>query len=360
MRALTIQEHGFLDRVTFRDDLPEPELSDAGDVRIRVSAASLNHLDLFVVAGLPRLKQPMPWILGSDAVGIVDMVGPQVTTVRVGDRVVVNPGVGCGVCAYCQGGEHPLCLRFAVLGEHRPGSFAECVVVPATHVRAIPASIPDGLAAAFPLASLTAWRMMVTRAQVTAADLVLIQGIGSPVAIAALQIAKARGATVWVTSSSDEKLARARALGADDGMNYRDVDVASEVRSRTGKRGADVVVDNSGKESWASSLGALGRRGRLVTCGATTGPMVETDVRRLFWNQWTIMGSTMSSEAEFHAVMDEFIAGRLTMPVDSVVPIERGREAFERVASGKHFGKVVIQVALTGRGKGAGERGGAG
>jgi len=296
------------------------------------------------VAGLPGLKITMPWILGSDAVGVVEQVGPQVSSVTVGDRVVVNPGVGCGVCEYCRAGEQPLCLRFAVLGEHRPGSFAEFVVVPATHVRTIPASIGDDLAAAFPLSSLTAWRMMVTRAKVTASDLVLIQGIGSPVAIAALQIAKARGATVWVTSSSDEKLARAKALGADDGMNYREVDIAHEVRARTGKRGADVVVDNSGKESWASSLGALGRRGRLVTCGATTGPMVETDVRRLFWNQWTIMGSTMSTEAEFHAVMDEFVRGRLTMPVDSVIPLERGRDAFERVASGTHFGKVVIKV----------------
>ena len=344
MRALTIDEHGFLDRVTFRDDLPDPDLSDAGDVRIRVRAASLNHLDLFVVAGLPGLRITPRWILGSDAVGIVDQVGPSVTNVSVGQRVVVNPGVGCGVCEYCRDGEQPLCIRFAVLGEHRAGSFADFVVVPATHVRAIPATIPDDVAAAFPLSSLTAWRMIVTRAQVTAKDLVLIQGIGSPVAIAALQIAKSRGATVWVTSSSDDKLARARALGADDVMNYRSVDVAHEVRARTGKRGADVVVDNSGKESWASSLGALGRRGRLVTCGATTGPMVETDVRRLFWNQWTIMGSTMSTEAEFHAVIDEFIAGRLTMPVDSVIPIERGREAFERVASGKQFGKVVISL----------------
>jgi len=344
MRALTISEHGFLDRVTFRDDLPEPELSDAGDVRIRVAASSLNHLDLFVVSGLPGLKITAPWILGSDAVGIVDLVGPQVAGVKVGDRVVVNPGVGCGVCEYCKDGEQPLCIRFAVLGEHRAGSFADKVVVPATHVRTIPASIPADVAGAFPLSSLTAWRMLVTRAQVTEKDLVLIQGIGSPVAIAALQIAKARGATVWVTSSSDEKLARARALGADDGLNYRKVDVAQEVRARTKKRGVTVVVDNSGTESWASSLGALGRRGRLVTCGGTTGPMVETDVRRLFWNQWTIMGSTMSSEAEFHAVMDEFIAGRLTMPVDSVFPIERGREAFERVASGKHFGKVVISL----------------
>jgi len=348
MRALTIDEHGFLDRVTFRDDVPEPVLTDAGDVRVRVRAASLNHLDLFVVAGLPGISITPPWILGSDAVGIVDAVGTAVRNVAVGARVAINPGIGCGACEYCREGEHPLCVRFAVLGEHRPGTFADYVVVPATHVREIPATIPDELAAAFPLAGLTAWRMLVSRAKVRAGELVLIQGIGSPVAIAALQVAKARGATVWVTSSSDEKLARARALGADDGLNYRTQDVAREVRARTGKRGADIVVDNSGKESWASSLGALGRRGRLVTCGATTGPVVETDVRRMFWNQWTLMGTTMSSESEFHAVMDEFVAGRITMPVDSVIPIERGREAFERMAGGEHFGKVVIRVSEEG------------
>jgi NADPH:quinone reductase-like Zn-dependent oxidoreductase len=187
--------------------------------------------------------------------------------------------------------------------------------------------------------------MVVTRADVRAGELVLVQGIGSPVALAALQIARARGATVWVTSSSDEKLAKARALGAAETFNYRTEDIGREVRARTGKRGADVVIDNGGKESWAGSLGALGRRGRLVTCGATTGPMVETDLRRMFWNQWTLMGSTMGSEAEFDSVVDELIAGRLTMPVDSVFPLERGREAFERVASGQQFGKVVITVA---------------
>ena len=344
MHALTIDEHGYLDRVTYRDDLPEPVVAHDGDVRVRVHAASLNHLDLFVVAGLPGLTITPPWILGSDAVGLVDSVGSAVRHVAVGERVVINPGIGCGACDFCREGQHPHCVSFAILGEHRAGTFADFVVVPGTHVRAIPPTIPDDVAAAFPLASLTAWRMLVTRAQVTARDLVLIQGIGSPVAIAALQIAKARGATVWVTSSSDEKLDRARALGADDGFNYRTQDVAREVRARTGKRGVDVVVDNAGKESWHSSLGALGRRGRLVTCGATTGPVVETDVRRLFWNQWTIMGSTMSSESEFHAVMDEFVAGRLTMPVDSVIPLERGRDAFTRVASGKQFGKVVIRV----------------
>ncbi len=347
MRALTIDEHGTLDRLRVRDDLPVPAISAPGDVRVRVHAASLNHLDLFVVGGLPGLAITPPWILGSDAVGVVDDIGPAVRSVANGTRVVLNPGIGCGTCEYCRDGEAPLCRRFAVLGEHRPGSFADYVVVPATHVREVPASIPDDVAAAFPLAGLTAWRMVVGKARVGPGDRVLVQGIGSAVSIAALQIARLRGAEVWVTSSSDEKLARARSLGASETINYRTQDVAKEVRARTGKRGVDVVIDSAGRASWPGSLGALGRRGRLVACGGTTGPIVEVDVRRLFWNQWTLMGSTMSNEAEFTAVMDEFVAGRLTMPVDSAFPLVRGREAFERLASGRQFGKVVLTMRDT-------------
>jgi NADPH:quinone reductase-like Zn-dependent oxidoreductase len=344
MRALTIGGHGGFDRIEFRTDVPVPVIDSPRDVRVRVHASSLNHLDLFVVAGLPRVTITAPWVLGSDAVGVVESVGAEVTTVSVGTRVVINPGIGCGDCEYCRDGAHPLCVKFMVLGEHRTGSFCDFVVVPATHVMPIPDSIPDDVAAAYPLAALTAWRMMVTRAQVDASDLVLIQGIGSAVAIAGLQIAKNRGAQVWVTSSSDDKLAKARALGADETFNYRTQDVAKEVRARTGKRGATLVMDNSGTAGWKSSLGALGRRGRLVTCGATTGHSVETDLRRLFWNQWTIMGSTMGSEQEFAAIVAELIAGRLTMAVDSVFPLEGGRKAFERVASGSHFGKVVLRI----------------
>jgi NADPH:quinone reductase-like Zn-dependent oxidoreductase len=344
MRGLTINAHGGLDQLRVRDDLPVPSVSP-GEVRVRVAAASLNHLDLFVVHGLPGITITPPWILGSDAAGTVDAVGAGVTGVHVGARVAINPGVGCGTCEYCRSGDQPLCLRFAVLGEHRPGSFAEYVIVPQTHVYDVPASIPDDVAAAFPLAGLTAWRMVVSRAQVRPGDRVLVQGIGSPVSLAALQIARLRGAEVWVTSSSDAKLEKARALGAAETINYRTQDVAKEVRARTGKRGVDVVIDSAGRESWPGSLGALGRRGRLVTCGGTTGPIVETDVRKLFWNQWTLMGSTMSSETEFRDVMAEFVAGRLTMPVDGVYPLERGREAFERVERGAQFGKVVIRVA---------------
>ena len=215
---------------------------------------------------------------------------------RVGRPVVLNPGVSDRTCEYCRTGDNPLCLKYAILGEHRPGTLADFVVVPAANVLSIPASVSFSTAAAFPLATLTAWRMVVTRAKVGATDQVLIRGIGGGVALASLQIAKSLGARVWVTSGSDVKLERARALGADELLNHRTQDVAKEVRARTGKRGVDVVIDCVGEATWASSLGSLGKRGRLVTCGGTSGPMLQTDVRRLFWNQWTIMGSTMGSD----------------------------------------------------------------
>jgi NADPH:quinone reductase-like Zn-dependent oxidoreductase len=344
LQALTIAAHGGLDRIEFRTDIAPPPLAAGTDVRVRVDAAALNHLDLFVIAGLPGVTITPPWVLGADAVGHVTEIGAHVTTVAVGDRVVVNPGISCRRCEFCLAGEQSLCVRFGLLGEHLPGSFAEELVVPATNVRTIPAGVSDAQAAAFTLATLTAWRMVVTRAAVQPGEQVLIQGIGGGVALAALQIAKARGAHVWVSSSSETKLARATALGADETLNYATTDIAREIRSRTGKRGVDVVIDSGGTASWASSLGALSKRGRLVTCGASTGPVVETDLRKLFWNQWSLMGSTMGNDAEFDAIVGELAAGRLLPPVDAVFPLAEGRAAFAHLASQGQFGKVVLQV----------------
>jgi NADPH:quinone reductase-like Zn-dependent oxidoreductase len=344
VRALTLSAHGGLERLEHRDDLPVPELRGRGDVRIRMRAAALNHLDLFVVGGLPGVTITPPWVMGADGTGVVDAVGAGVSDVAVGDTVIINPGISDRSCEYCLEGEQPLCVRFGILGEHLPGTLAEYVVVPAVNVRVVPADTPVEQAAAFSLATLTAWRMVVTRARVTPADTVLIWGIGGGVALAALQIVKRIGATAWVTSGSDEKLEQARALGADVLLNHRTLDVGREVRARTSKRGVDVVIDSVGEATWARSLQALGRRGRLVTCGGTSGPMLQTDVRRLFWNQWTIMGSTMGNDAEFDAVTAEFRLGRLVPPVDSVFDLADGRAAFERLASGEQFGKIVVRI----------------
>lgn len=344
MRGLTISAHGGLERIELRDDVPMPELTSPDSVRVRVQCAALNHLDLFVLAGLPGVTIRPPWVLGADGAGIVESVGQEVHNVRAGDRVIINPGISDRVCEYCRAGEHSLCVRFGILGEHHPGTIAEYVVVPAANVRSIPVSIPMEQAAAFTLVTLTAWRMVMTRAAVQEGEHVLIWGIGGGVALAAMLIALQHGAHVWVTSGSDEKLARARALGAHETLNHARDDVARELRARTGKRGADVVIDSVGQATWARSLAALGRRGRLVTCGATSGPLVETDIRRLFWNQWSLLGSTMGNDAEFDAIVAELTAGRLLPPVDSVFPFERGGEAFQRLASGEQFGKIVVRV----------------
>ncbi len=345
MRGLTISAHGGPDRIEYHDDLPMPARHAASDVRVRMRAAALNHLDLFLLAGLPGVTITPHWILGADGTGIIESVGTEVTSVAVGDAVVINPGISDRTCEYCLAGEQPLCPRFGLLGEHRPGTMAEYVVLPAANVRRIPPTANVAQAAAFTLATLTAYRMLVTRARLQPGERVLIWGIGGGVAIACLQLAVQIGAHVTVTSGSDDKLAHARALGAHDTINHHGVDVGREMRARTGKKGVDVVVDSVGEATWTQSLGALGRAGRLVTCGATSGPMVTTDVRKLFWNQWSILGSTMGNDAEFDAVVGMFVAGRLTPPVDRVYPLADGRAAFERLAAGEQFGKIVLEIA---------------
>jgi NADPH:quinone reductase-like Zn-dependent oxidoreductase len=344
VRALTIDAHGGLEQITYREDVPVPGLRAPTDVRVRLRSVALNHLDLWTVGGLPGIRITPPWVLGADGCGDVEQVGSAVADVAVGDRVVINPGISCRSCEYCLRGEHPLCLTYGILGEHHPGSFAEFIVLPAANVRRIPAAVTDELAAAFTLAHLTAWRMCVTRARVAAGETVVIWGIGGGVAQAALGICKARGARVIVTSSSEAKLARAKALGADECLNHSQVEIGRAVRDLTGKRGADVVLDSVGEQTWTQSLLALGRAGRLVSCGGTSGPTLAMDVRRLFWYQWSVLGSTMGNDAEFDAVVAELAAGRLTPTVDVVMPLAEGRAAFARMQAGEQFGKIVLRV----------------
>src|SRR6478672_10286795 len=298
-----------------------------------------------MLGGLPGVNIVAPWVMGADGAGVIDRVGAGVENVVVGDTVVINPGISDRTCEFCLKGEQSECVHFRLLGEHLPGTLADYVVVPARNVRAISADSPMDVAAAHTLATLTAWRMIHTRAKVTPDDDVLIWGIGGGVAQAALRICKQIGAKVWVTSGRDEKLEKALQLGADEILNHRTMNVGKEIRARTGKRGVSVVLDSVGQATWSGSLAALGRAGRLVTCGGTSGPIVETDVRRLFWNQWTIMGSTMGNDTEFDAVAKDFSAGRLKPIIDSVYDLENGRDAFARLKGGEQFGKIVVRVA---------------
>ncbi|MFN2316563.1 MAG: zinc-binding dehydrogenase [Gemmatimonadales bacterium] len=343
MRALTLRQTGGIDFLEPRD-VPDPGDPAPGQVRIRVHAAALNRLDLFVTQGLPHTTPSFPHIVGSDAAGEVDSVGSGVTSVRAGDRVVVNPGLSCRRCAPCLAGEQPLCREYRILGEHLPGTLAEFLLVPEQNVAVIPAEIPWAEAAAFTLATLTAWRMLGTRARLQAGETVLVWGAGGGVAQASIQIATLLGARVIATSGSDAKLPLARELGAELVLNHRTEDVIRRVRDFT-RGGVDVVVDTVGEATWPSSLRALRPMGRLVTSGATSGPQVALDIRKLFWFQWSILGSTMGNDAEFQAIVEQFRQGRLRPVVDSIVPLAQGPAAYARLAAGAQSGKLVIEVA---------------
>lgn len=344
MKALAFDAVGGLEHLAVRE-VPEPVIEAPGDVRVRVHAAALNRLDLFVVAGLPGVTYDFPHIVGSDGAGVVESVGSEVTGVRPGDRVMINPGTSCGRCAACREGEESLCRHFRVVGEHRPGTVAEYVVVPGENLAPVPAAMPWAAASAFSLATLTAWRMLTTRAALRAGETVLIWGIGGGVAMAALQVARLLGARTIVTSGSDAKLEAARRLGADVAINHATADPVAEVRRETDGRGADVVLDSVGEARWQESLRALRRGGRLVVCGATTGPMVSLDLRRLFWHQWSVLGSTLGSRREYAEVVRHAHEGRLWPVVDTVVPLADGPATFARLERGDQLGKLVIEVA---------------
>ena len=328
-------------------DVPDAPAPGAGEVRVAIRAAALNHLDLFVAAGLPGVEYRFPHVVGADGAGIVESIGASVTRVTPGDRVLINPGISDYACDFCRAGEHSLCVTYRMLGEHLPGTIAELVTVPEPNVALIPVNSPAlswAEAAAFSLVTLTAWRMVVTRAQVKPGETVLVWGIGGGVSLTAMRIAKLRGARVVVTSSSDAKLGEARRLGADVTLNHRTQKVPQEVRTLTNKRGVDVVVENVGEATWDDSLRCLARGGRLVTCGATTGPKVTLDLRRLFWHHWTIMGSTMGNAAEYAEIVRLLGQGHLRPIVDRVYPLDQVRAAYERLENGEQLGKVVVEV----------------
>jgi NADPH:quinone reductase-like Zn-dependent oxidoreductase len=344
VRALTLTALGGLEHLRVQD-VDAPRLTAPDQVLIRIQTAALNRLDLFVAGGLPgSARLPLPHIPGSDGAGVVEAAGPEVTRFRPGDRVMINSGLSCGNCDWCRDGEQSLCTTFRMLGEHLAGTMAEYVAVPERNLAAVPEGMSWAEAAGFSLATLTAWRMLVTRARLVAGETVLIWGVGGGVSLVSIQIARLLGARIIATSSSAEKLAVARRLGADICLNYTEMDIAAEVRRLTGKRGVEVVVDNVGERTWEQSLRCLGRLGRLVTCGATTGPLCVTDVRRLFWYQWNIMGSTMGNEAEYRRIVELAGRGLLRPVIDSIHPLAEAAAGFQRLNAGAQTGKIIIEV----------------
>jgi NADPH:quinone reductase-like Zn-dependent oxidoreductase len=301
---------------------------------VQLKAAALNHRDVWIRMGM-QMADRLPLIPGSDGAGLVAGTGPGAGHLKVGDAVVINPSLNWG------DREDRPSPGFKILGGPDPGTYAEFVVIPAENVFPKPSSLSMEEAAAMPLASLTAWRAVITRGQVRPGDRVVILGIGGGVATFALQIARAAGATVIATSSAQAKLMRARELGADVAINYTSEDWEKIVLERTGG-GADVIIDSAGKETWSKALRALRPGGRLVTFGATTGRATEVDIRHVFWNQLSILGTTMGSPREFAAMLQLYEAGRVRPVVDSVFPLRDAPAAHQRMDAGRQFGKIVL------------------
>jgi NADPH:quinone reductase-like Zn-dependent oxidoreductase len=341
--AVVLHTHGgpeVLVRETL--DLPDP---GPREVRVRVRAVALNHLDVWVRKGLPNLKLEYPHRLGSDIVGEVDALGPGArTALKPGEKVVVNPGVSCGVCERCLSGEDNLCRQYGILGEHLSGGYSRHVVVPDTNLLPYPGDMPFTQAAAIPLAFVTAWQMLVPKGRVRPGQTVLVQAAGSGVSSAAIQIAKLHGARVIATTGTDAKAARARELGADDVINYATQDFVAEVKKLTGKRGADLVIDHVGGDVLARSILAAATGGRVVTCGATAGFDVKLDLRHVFFRQVELLGSTMGSKGSLFAILEHVRAGRLKPVVDRVLPLWDAREAHRVLEAREAFGKVVLEV----------------
>jgi NADPH:quinone reductase-like Zn-dependent oxidoreductase len=322
-------------------DVPDPQVR-ANEVLVEVKACALNHLDIFVRNGLPGIEIPLPHILGSDVAGIVREVGELVTWVKPGDEVMVQPGVSCGHCAACLSGRDNLCREYDIIGYRRNGGYAELVTVPGVNIIPKPAELSWEEAAALPLVTVTAWHMLVTLANVQPGEDVLVHAAGSGVGSIAIQIAKLRGARVITTASSDEKLAKARELGADETINYSRDYWPREAKRLTQGRGVDVVVEHTGAETWPGSISVLKNNGRLVTCGATSGFDASTDLRQVFYRHLTVLGSFMGSKAELLAAMKFVSQGKIRAVVDRVLPLSKARQAHELIESRAQFGKVIL------------------
>lgn len=340
MKAMTLRAHGGPEVLTL-EELPEPTAGPS-QVRVRVGAVALNHLDVWVRNGLPHLKLQYPFLLGADVAGTIDQLGPGTSGVALGDEVVVNPGWSCGRCRACLSGRDNLCRHYQLMGEDRSGGYAEKIVVPVTNVVPKPARLTMTEAAAVPTTFLTAWQMLTRKAPIQPGDEVLVIAAGSGVGVAAVQIAKLHGARVLATASTDEKLARARALGADETINHRNADLVAEVKRLTGKRGVDIVFEHVGAAVWDKVILATARGGRIVTCGATSGYDARTDLRHVFFRQLEILGSTMGPKGDLYPILDHMAAGRLRPVVDRVLPLAEAPAAHRLLESRAHFGKVVL------------------
>lgn len=339
MKAIRFHQHGTPDVLQY-EEAPDPEPQEGWAI-VRVRACALNHLDLWERRGIERVRVPLPHISGSDVAG--EVVDPGGGAVPAGARVLLYPGLSCGTCSVCLEGRENLCPSFDVLGLLSDGGYAEFVKIPAGNLLPIPDSLDFVSAAAFPLTFLTAWHMLVALAGVRAGDTVLVLAGGSGVGQAAIPIARLHGARVFATSGP-AKMAQTRALGAEDVFDHYNGDFSRQVRAATGGRGVDIVVEHVGEATWDRSVRCLARGGRLVICGATTGPRAAVDLRHLFARQLSLLGSYMGTKRELQQAAGHFFAGRLAPAVHSTLPLEEAREAHRRLEASEQFGKIVLTV----------------
>jgi NADPH:quinone reductase-like Zn-dependent oxidoreductase len=341
MKAVVFSRHGGPEVLEHRD-VPEPK-PGRSEVLIEVKATSINHIDIFLRRGMPGITVPMPKIVGSDAAGVIRELGADVTDLKIGQRVTINPGISCGHCEFCAAGFGSQCFTYSMIGESRDGAYAELLAVPAHIVLPIPDSLSFENAAAAPLVFLTAWSMMIGKGNLRPGEDVLILGAGAGVGTAAIQIAKMTGCRVFATASTEEKLKRAKQLGADFVINYTKEEFDKRIRDLTNKRGVDIVVDYVGADTWVRSLRSARRGGRVLTCGATTGFEPQTDLRQIFFRQVQVLGSTMGSHREFLEVMKCIFRGQLKPVVDRVLPLSDAAKGHQLIEERAIFGKVVLR-----------------
>ncbi|MGH9352815.1 MAG: zinc-binding dehydrogenase [Terriglobia bacterium] len=340
MKAIRIHEHGGFD-VLRHEDAPVPEIQ-SGEVLVQVKACALNHLDLWMRGGVEGWKPSFPHILGSDVSGAVAGTGPLTSRVKTGDRVLLCPGISCGQCEFCWKGADSACRSYTVLGVKVDGGYAEYVKAPEANALPIPGNLTFDEAAAIPLVFLTAWHMLVTRIGLKPGEDVLVIGAGSGVGSAAIQVAKLIGARVIAVAGSEQKLEKARALGASEGINHTRQSIKEEVRRLTAKRGVDVVFDHVGEAVWEDCFDSLSTLGRFVTCGVTTGHQVTLNLQSLFGRQRALFGSFMGGKWELAEVLKHIAAGKLKAVIDSSFPLAEAARAQQRMESRDFFGKILL------------------
>jgi NADPH:quinone reductase-like Zn-dependent oxidoreductase len=341
MQAVQFDEHGDRDVIDYSEfDDPDP---GRDEVLIDVKAGALNHLDIWTRKGLPGIDLDMPHIPGSDAAGVVTEVGEDVTRFSEGDHVAVSAGVSCGECEFCRDGEESLCVRFHIIGEHVRGVHAEQAVVPADNLVPVPEHVEWEVAGSASLVFQTAWRMLLSQGDLRPGESVLVLGASGGVGHAAVQIADYAGAEVYATASTEAKLRHAEDCGADHVIDYEANDFAEEIKAMTGKRGVDMVVDHVGAATYPDSLKSLAKGGRIVTCGATTGPNPDAGLNRIFWNQLSVIGSTMATPGEVDDVLELVWDGTFEPRIREVLPMSEAARAHEMIENREGFGKVVVR-----------------